>query len=137
MAHTVPFDEYTYDNLAAGLTEQAWDQVMHQLHSLLLKRFPSEHNHNTYDEAYEALQGYVQIPNDQTMWPGRYVRYLDCTDPYAITLKTGGHLMSDRRSVVQIKQSPQRVFRVRKRNRVWYMLPNDNDLRRVQFQQWL
>jgi len=99
---------------------------------MLSKRFPSEHNLETLQYAQNALDGYCYVRPPYRLWPGRYVRYLDMTEAYAMKLKLGGFCVSDNGYVVVIRGSNQRMVRLSRRNRLFFMVINDTDVTRIQ-----
>ena len=99
---------------------------------MLSKRFPSEHNLETLKYAQTVLDGYCYVRTPYRVWSGRYVRYLDMTDAFAMNLKLGGFCVSDNGYTVVLRGSNQRTFRVSRRNRLFFMVINDTDLTRIQ-----
>jgi hypothetical protein len=101
--------------------------------NMLSKRFPSEHNLETLQYAQNALDGYCYVRPPYRLWPGRYVRYLDMTDAYAMKLKLGGFCVSDNGYTVRIRRTfDNRTISVSRQNRLFFMVINDTDVTRIQ-----
>lgn len=98
--------------------------------SNLLNRFPSEHNTNTLYEALDALEDYMHVPLEHAITPGRYARYLNTNDAHAMVLKTGGFVVQDNSYTVTLRNAFG-VFRVNKRNNVWFARINEQDKFRI------
>lgn len=98
----------------------------------LLNRFPSEHNTNTLYEALDALEDYMYVPLEYTITPGRYARYLNTSNAHAMVLKTGGFVVQDNAYTVTLRNA-YGVFRVNKRNNVWFARINEQDKFRINF----
>ena len=101
--------------------------------SMLSKRFPSEHNLETLQYAQKALDGYCYVRSPYRLWPGRYVRFLDMTDAYAMNLKLGGFCVSDNGYTVRVRRTfDNRTISVPRRDRLFFMVINDTDVTRMQ-----
>lgn len=107
------------------------DKTRAVLHELLHDKFNSEHNTNTHEYAIEVLDSYCYVPNEFTLWHGRYVRYLDTNDPFEMTLKMGGFLLSDNGYTAVLKNN-KNPFKVDKRGKIFFMIMTNNDLERLQ-----
>jgi hypothetical protein len=102
----------------------------------LLNRFVSESNTNTLEYASNALDCYCYVPVKYTLWPGRYVRYLNTLDAFNIKLKVGGFVMSDNGYTV-VLSNDKRAFRVDKRNCIWFMAMIESDVNRIRVNAYL
>ena len=101
------------------------------LTSDLLNRFPSEHNTNTLYEALGALEDYyAYVPLEYTITPGRYARYINTTNAHAMVLKTGGFVVNDNSYTITLRNSFG-VFKVNKRNNVWFSRITEQDKFRI------
>ena len=107
---------------------QAMHTTLETVTQILSKRFPSEHNQNTLDYAHDVLDGYCYVPIRYKLWEGRYVRYLDMKDTFHMNLKLGGFVINDNKYTVTLKND-KHVFKVNKRNRLWFMTIHESDLR--------
>tara|TARA_B110000971_G_C19916994_1_gene457283 strand:- start:282 stop:689 length:408 start_codon:yes stop_codon:yes gene_type:complete len=85
-----------------------------------LKKFKNENNINVIEEAQEKLEGYIYVPNSLKLWEGRYVRYLNLRDPLNLVLGAGGFVVEDNTFTVKLRNDLG-VFRVNKRNALWFM----------------
>lgn len=102
-----------------------------------LDKFRNENNVNVIDEAMTSLsEEYVYVPLQFTLWEGRYVRYLDLTNPLLMRLKTGGFIVADNTYTVTIKNELG-IYRVAKRGRLWFMKLNSKDLTYMKYSQLL
>lgn len=90
------------------------------------KRFVSEDNESNRTYSLEALQDYVYVESKFTLWAGRYVRYLDMRDAYAIKLKLGGFLVNDNGYTVTLQQN-DKTFKVSKRDKLFFMKLTSKD----------
>lgn len=98
----------------------------------LLNRFPSENNTNTLDYALNVLEYYCYVPLKYTLWPGRYVRYLNTSDAFNMKLKLGGFVLNDNGYTVTLRNiNSNRTFKVNKRDSIWFMTMVENDLHRI------
>ena len=86
----------------------------------------------TMTYAQTVLDGYCYVQNPYRLWPGRYVRYLDMIDAFAMNLKLGGFCVSDNGYTVKIRGNNGRTFSVSRRNRLFFMVITDDDLTRIQ-----
>jgi len=86
----------------------------------LIDKYRNEHNVNVVDEATEKLTDLVYVPSRFKLWTGRYVRYIDATDPTRLKLSSGGFVVSDNTYTVRIKTNCG-GFHVGKRNRFFFM----------------
>ena len=103
----------------------------------ILNRFRSETNTSTLEYALDALDGYCYVPLKQTLWLGRYVRYLSTKDTKGMKLRLGGFVVSDNGYTVVLKQGP-RLVRVKKNaNHVFFMVMIDSDVTRIQMKNLL
>jgi hypothetical protein len=100
------------------------------LNTMLSTRFVSEHNTNTYDYASKVLESYCYVPSINTLWNGRYVRYLDMRNTFGMTLKVGGFALHDNGYTVTLKNE-NRTFNVAKRNHLWFMVITTDDVKRI------
>lgn len=100
------------------------------LTSDLFNRFPSEHNTNALYEALDALEDYMYVPLEHAITPGRYARYLNTTNAHAMVLKTGGFVVQDNSYTVTLRNAFG-VFRVNKRNNVWFARITEQDKFRI------
>ena len=123
----VRLPELTYEDISK---QGNLDDIIAQLYTLKT-RFPSEKNENTYDYACKVLTDYVHVPNTNILWVGRYARYLDCQEPFALHLKLGGYVVKDNSFTVTLRNK-DKIFNVQKRNRLWFLLPTASDIERVQ-----
>jgi hypothetical protein len=102
-----------------------------------LDKFRNENNVNVIDEAMTSLsEEYVYVPLQFTLWEGRYVRYLDLTNPLLMRLKMGGFVVTDNTYTVTLKNEFG-IYRVTKRARLWFMKLNSRDLTYIKFNQLL
>ena len=86
----------------------------------LLSKYRNEHNTNIIDEAEETLDELVYVPSKFKLWSGRFVRYLDATDPLRLKLSSGGFVVSDNTYTIRLKVD-DRLLTVGKRNRFFFM----------------
>jgi hypothetical protein len=102
-----------------------------------LFKFRNENNVNVIDDAIASLsEEFVYVPSPYTLWEGRYVRYLDLTNPLLMRLKTGGFIVADNTYTVTIKNELG-IYRVAKRGRLWFMKLNSKDLTYMKYSQLL
>lgn len=102
----------------------------------LCNRFRSESNTSTLEYALDALDGYCYVPIKQTLWLGRYVRYLSMNDTKNIKLHLGGFVVSDNGYTVVFKQGPKLVRVKKNSDHVFFMVMIDNDITRIQMKQF-
>jgi hypothetical protein len=98
---------------------------------MLSTRFESEHNTETLEYAQKVLDGYCYVPSPSQLWVGRYVRYLDMKDAYRMDLKKGGFCLNDNGYTVQLRGNNNKVFKVSRKDRLWFMVMNDTDLTKI------
>lgn len=125
------------------------ENVEHEMHRTrkvltgLLNRFRSESNTSSLEYALDALDGYCYVPSKQTLWLGRYVRYLSMKDTKNMKLCLGGFVVSDNGYTVVLKQhhvdqQHNKLVRVKKNaNHVFFMVMIDSDVTRIQMQKML
>ena len=101
------------------------------LTEMLVDKFKSEQNTNTYNYAENALDSYCYVPNMYRIWVGRYIRYIDITEPHHAILKQGGFLISDNGYTVTLRNDTK-LFRVSKRGKLFFMIMMNSDAERIQ-----
>jgi hypothetical protein len=101
----------------------------------IFNRYRSETNTSTLEYAMDALDGYCYVPIKQTLWLGRYVRYLSMNDTKNIKLHLGGFVVSDNGYTVVLKQGPKLVRVKKNSDHVFFMVMIDNDVTRIQMKQ--
>ena len=101
-------------------------ELLTLLSDLLYTKYKSESNLNTLYYSRKVLSGYCYVPNEYTLWVGRYCRYLCLKDINDIKMKIGGFVMSDNGYTVTIKQN-KKIFKVNKKNKFWFMTMTEND----------
>tara|TARA_Y100000816_G_C26046546_1_gene548429 strand:+ start:408 stop:797 length:390 start_codon:yes stop_codon:yes gene_type:complete len=92
-------------------------------------RFQSEHNNLQKKESLEKLDGYAYIENKFKLWEGRYIRYIDLSNPLEIVLKVGGFLVNDNGYTVTLRKD-NKIFKVDKRNKLFFMIMMQEDVLR-------
>lgn len=97
----------------------------------LENKFKSEDNFNTSQYAQKVLDGYCYVPVKHTLWEGRFCRYLSFDDIMSAKLKQGGFVIHDNGYTVTLKSS-NRIYKVNKRNKYWFMTMTVNDHLAVQ-----
>lgn len=120
---------YTYPPITDVVSEM--NTCQKTLSNILSTRFKSEHNTNTLQYAQDALDGYCYVPNIHRLWSGRYVRYLDLKDANKIELKKGGFCIGDNGYTVKLRCN-NKICNVSRRDRLWFMVMNDNDVTRIE-----
>ena len=75
--------------------EKKQKEVAHLVTKALENKFQSEFNTNTSHYAQQKLDGYCYVPNEYTLWEGRYCRYLCFYDITKVRLRLGGFVLSD------------------------------------------
>lgn len=108
----------------------------------MLNRFRSETNTSTLEYALDALDGYCYVPSKQTLWLGRYVRYLSTKDTKNMKLRIGGFVVSDNGYTVVLRQAgdnenPKHVRVKKNADHVFFMVMIDADVTRIQMQNLL
>ena len=111
--------------------QQEMETTRSVLEEMLQNKFKSEHNTNTLEYALKVLDSYCFVPNPFTCWHGRYIRYLDTTEPFEITLKLGGFLLSDNGYTVVLKNGNKNI-KIDKRGKLFFMIMTNNDLEKLQ-----
>jgi hypothetical protein len=127
---------YTTDYLIEDVDIEG-SKLQNVLCASLKKRFISETNHNTYDYAIDVLNEYVYVPPERTLWVGRYARYIDMKNPFTMSLKLGGHVVKDNGYTVTLLNNRKHIFLVSKRSKLWFMLPNYNDINRIKLNKYI
>lgn len=112
------------------------DNTRRVLNTILSVQFVSEHNTNTLEYAQKALDSYCYVSNVNTLWNGRYVRYLDMNNAFRMTLRLGGFVLHDNGYTVMLKHD-SRNFKVNKRDKLWFMVITTDDVQRIQMQNLL
>ena len=106
--------------------EKKQKEVAHLVTKALENKFQSEFNTNTSHYAQQKLDGYCYVPNEYTLWEGRYCRYLCFYDITKVRLRLGGFVLSDNGYTVTIKQK-NRLLKINKRNKYWFMTMTEDD----------
>ena len=102
-----------------------------------LDKYRNEHNVNVIEHATEQLdEDFAYVPIQYTMWEGRYVRYVDLKSPLEMCFKNGGFVVKDNTYTVTLKND-MGIFRVGKREKLFFMKMSDKDLRHIEFKQLL
>ena len=125
---TVKLDKKYQHNIQDFEQEQ---KIVYDVIDKTFNKFQNESNYNTKEYATDILlNDYTYIPNDTVLSEGRYIRYLDLKNPLEIKLRIGGFLLSDNGYTVHLK-GPKKIFRVSKRNSLFFSQITDNDKVRV------
>ena len=98
----------------------------------IYERFKCPKNDFNRKETLDKLDGYTHVENEYTLIPGRYARYLDSTDIMNIYVKVGGFVVSDNGYTVVFRNNNNgRNYRVRKRNKSFFMIMMSEDVLRT------
>jgi RNase P/RNase MRP subunit p29 len=105
-------------------TTLTYDTLKHHDAAIVLKslitKYRNEHNTNIIDEATEKLDEMVYVPSQFKLWTGRFVRYIDATDPLCLKISQGGFVVNDNSYTVRIKTNTG-GYSVGKRGRFFFM----------------
>ena len=107
-----------------------YDKLNDILDKMLIQKYKSEKNTNTWFECIEKLDGYCYVPNHMQLYVGRYVRYLYTKNPLNIELKLGGFVIDDNGYTV-ILRNERFIYRVSKKNALFFMTITHNDRMRL------
>ena len=91
-----------------------YDRVNEILDTMLVQKFKSEMNTNTWWECSTKLDGYCYVANHMQLYVGRYVRYLYTKNPLNIELKLGGFVIDDNGYTVTLRNDKY-IYRRRRR----------------------
>jgi hypothetical protein len=86
----------------------------------LLKKYRNEHNTNIIEEATDNVDDMVYVPSQFKLWTGRFVRYLDASNPLCLKFSKGGFVVKDNTYTVLLK-TDNGLYRVGKRSRFFFM----------------
>lgn len=107
-----------------------YDKLNEILDKMLIQKYKSETNTNTWWECSEKLDGYCHVPNHMQLYVGRYVRYLYTKNPLNIELKLGGFVVDDNGYTVTLRND-RFIYRVSKRNALFFMTITLNDRMKI------
>ena len=103
----------------------------------LYERFMNETNYNNYQICSEALDSYRYIRNNWVVPNARYIRYIDTTNAKNMVLKKGGFVCDCNKYVFSLYDTKYGKFTVDKRNRIFFMKLNQDDINRCNLENLL
>ena len=103
----------------------------------LYTRFMNEKNYNNLEKSKEALVEYRYIRNAWIIPNGRYVRYIDTHNSQNMILKKGGFVIESNKYAFTLLDTNHGEFKVGKRDRVFFVKLNEDDVIKCNLQKHL
>ena len=95
----------------------------------IYERFDNIYNNSVFSETCKALKNYKYISHNEIVPEGRYIRYIDTTDPSVLYLETGGIVIECGQWNIKLKSmiSEDKYFKIMRNKSMIFMKFNKND----------
>lgn len=103
----------------------------------LYERFMNETNCNNYEKCCVALESYRFIHKDWIVPNARYIRYIDTSNAKNMVLRKGGFVTDCNKYVFSLFDKKYGQFKVDKRDRIFFMKLNQDDINRCNLENLL
>lgn len=95
----------------------------------IYERFDNIYNNSVYPDVCNTLKDYKYISNNEIVPDGRYIRYIDISDPSVLYLENGGIVVECGTWYIKLKSMRQedKYFRILRKKCMVFMKFNKND----------
>lgn len=106
--------------------KKIYDEIQEILKNVF-EKYMNEKNSNEYTKVSTLLHEYRFIKKDWIIPNGRYIRYLDISNPFEIQLKKGGFVMYSSKYIFKLHNQPCGKFTVGKENKIFFVKITDDE----------
>lgn len=98
----------------------------------IYERFENIYNNSVYPDVCKALKNYKYISHNEIVPEGRYIRYIDISDPSVLYLEIGGIVIESGKWTLKLKSmnAEDKYFNIMKSKSMIFMKFNKNDYMR-------